>query len=148
MSDELIHIKEKLTEAGLKATHQRLVILEALMRMHFHPTADQIFEEIHLANPSISMGTVYKTLETFVKSGLLGRVYTSEGHMRYDSKLENHGHIYCSNTREIIDFYDDELNDLIVQFFRKKRVSNLRIRNISLNINGDKIDPAKDISIK
>lgn len=141
-------IKKALSDAGLKATHQRIVIYQATYKMNHHPTAEDIFKAIHKQNPSISMGTVYKTLETFVEENLLEKVFTREGHMRYETKTDNHGHIYCANTDEILDYYDSELDELIVQFFKKKRISNLHIKNITLQINANRIDPEKDISIK
>ena len=142
------HIKDRISESGLKVTHQRIVILDAVLQMNNHPTVEHIYENIKDANPSISLGTVYKTMETFVNNGLLSKVSTNEGQMRYDPKLDSHGHIYCTNTSEIIDYYDDELNDMILNFFKKKRVNNLKIKNITLQINGDKIDPEKDVLIK
>ena len=142
------HIKNRISESGLKVTHQRIVILDAVLQMNNHPTVEIIYEHIKDANPSISLGTVYKTVETFVNNGLLSKVSTNEGQMRYDPKLDNHGHIYCTNTSEIIDYYDEELNDMILNFFKKKRVNNLKIKNITLQINGDKIDPDKDVLIK
>ncbi|MCA6078011.1 Fur family transcriptional regulator [Fulvivirga sedimenti] len=141
-------VRQKIMNAGLRVTPQRMVILDAIQGMNNHPTADDIYLAIHPANPGISMATVYKTLETYVDSGLLQKVYTREGQMRYDPRIDNHGHIYCTNTGEIIDFYDDELNKIITAFFRKKKVSNIRISNISLQINALKTDPGKSISIK
>lgn len=148
LNNNYAHIKETLFQAGLKVTHQRIVIMDAVLELDNHPTVEQIYERIRDANPSLSLGTVYKTVETFVNNGLLSKVSTHEGQMRYDHKLDNHGHIYCDNTSEIIDYYDDELNDIILNFFKKKKVNNLRIKNITLQINGDKIDPDKDILIK
>ena len=142
------HIKERISASGLKATHQRIVILDAVLKMKNHPTVDYIYDNIKDANPSISLGTVYKTVETFVNNGLLSKVSTHEGHMRYDPKLDNHAHIYCTNTGEITDYYDDELNDMIIAFFKRKKVNNLKIKNISLQINGEKVDPEKDVFIK
>lgn len=141
-------VREQLLRAKLKATHQRMVVLEALNNCKTHPTVESIYDQVKPSNPSISLATVYKTLETFAEAGLISKVPTTEGHMRYDSNLSNHGHIYCLNTDEIIDYYDEELNNVIVDFFRKKRVSNLRIKNITLNINGDKLDPDKEVVIK
>ena len=141
-------IRERLIAVKLKATHQRIVILEAILDSMVHPTADLIYERLKPANPSISLATVYKTLETFVQAGLINKVSTIEGMMRYDGNLSNHGHIYCHNTDEIIDYYDEDLNRVIIDFFKKKRFSNLRIKNITLNINGDKLDPGKEVIIK
>ena len=140
--------KERLMEAGLKATHQRLVILDALQDSRQHPTAEQVYATIKPGNPTISLATVYKTLETFVENDLIHKVSTREGQMRYDPVLDNHGHIFCANTHEIVDYYDEELEDLITEFFKKKKVSNLKIKNITLQINGEKLDPDKEVSIK
>lgn len=140
--------REQLLSVKLKATHQRIVILDAVNDCMTHPTVDSIYEKLKPENPSISLATVYKTLETFVQAGLISKVATTEGMMRYDPNLSNHGHIYCHNTDEIIDYYDEDLNKVIVDFFKKKRVSNLRIKNITLNINGDKLDPEKEVIIK
>ena len=141
-------VRDQLLQVKLKATPQRMVVLEAINQSKTHPTVDSIYETVRPDNPSISLATVYKTLEAFAQAGLISKVATTEGQMRYDSNLSNHGHIYCHNTDEIIDYYDEELNKVIVDFFRKKRVSNLRIKNITLNINGDKLDPDKEIIIK
>jgi Fur family transcriptional regulator, peroxide stress response regulator len=140
--------KNLLVKAGLKVTHQRLVLYEAVRHMQHHPTVEQIYEVVRPEHPTLSLATVYKNLEAFFHHGLIGKVFSPEGHMRYDPRTENHGHIYCANTKEIIDFYDEELNQLITDFFRKKKVNNLRIKNISLQINGERLDPEKEVIIK
>ena len=59
-------IKEKITACGLKGTHQRIAIYDALLSLENHPTAEKIYNSIKKKYPTISLGTVYKTLETFV----------------------------------------------------------------------------------
>ncbi|MEO1051679.1 MAG: transcriptional repressor [Bacteroidota bacterium] len=144
---ELTEIKEQLTKANLKVTHQRLVVYSALLKLENHPSAEQVYEFVKPDNPSISLATVYKTLETFVQKGLLNKVSSPEGQMRYDPRLKDHNHIYCLNTKEIIDYFDEDLNNLILDFLKSKHLNNLRIKNISLHIKGDKIDPSKEVSI-
>ena len=140
-------IKDIISGHGLKVTHQRLVIYEALKEGKKHPTAEVIFEKIRKTNPSISLGTIYKTLEIFVEKELICRVNTSEGNMRYDVLIDNHDHIYCTNTKEIIDFKDEELNHIINDFFNKKKISNFDLKDVRLHITGEKIDPLKDVKI-
>lgn len=141
-------IKDLLNNNGLKSTHQRIVILDAVYQMHNHPTVEQVYDVVQANHPSISLATVYKALEIFTTHGLLAKVSSQEGQLRYDPKLDNHGHIYVGNTKEIIDYYDSELNNIILDFFKKKRVNNLKIKNITLQINGDKIDLEKEVQIK
>lgn len=148
MKERLADIREILSGAGLKATQQRMVVYQALLKtMNQHPTAERIFEVVRPQNPSISLGTVYKTLDIFVSNGLAGKVASDAGFMRYDINMEQHSHIYCSNTQEIIDYHDDELDQLIQQYFEKKNIRNLKIKNIHVQINGLKEDPAQKIEI-
>jgi len=149
MSEMLEEIREKLSSVGLKATQQRMVVYQALMQtMNQHPTAERIFEVVRPHNPTISLGTVYKTLDTFVSNGLAGKVASDAGFMRYDVNMEQHSHIYCTNTQEIIDYHDEGLDELIQQYFRKKNIKNLKISNIHVQINGLKEEPDQDIEIK
>ena len=69
---------------------------------------------------NISLGTVYKTLETFVENQLAKKVMTDDGYMRYDGMTATHHHIYCTNTQEIMDYEDAELLTLIKNYFAQK----------------------------
>ena len=141
------NIKDKLSAVGLKITQQRIVIYNALMQIPHHPSAEKIFEKVQFDNPSISLATVYKTLDTFVVAGLANKVPTNGGNMRYDANLDYHNHIYCTNTKEIIDYHNEELNELLENFFKKKQVRNMQIKDIRLQINAEKIDPDEDVEI-
>ena len=140
--------RNRLNGAKLKATHQRMTILAAMDDCKYHPKPEEIYDRIKVENPTISLATVYNTLDSFAKVGLISRVASVGGTIRYDSNMGAHGHIYCHNTDEIIDYYDEELNGLIIDFFKKKKVGNLKIKNITLNINGDKLDHDKEVTIK
>jgi len=146
LGQKRLHIfKETLAGIGLKVTQQRLVIYEALVEAENHPTAEEVYEKTKKRNPSISLGTVYKTLEIFVNKGLINRVNTPKGNMRYDGIIENHNHIYFRNTNEIMDFKDDHLAELIVNYLKGRKITNFNIKDIRLHITGDKIDPEKKV---
>ncbi len=140
--------KHLLQKSHLKATHQRVVILSIVLQCKNHPSTEQVYALTVKQVPSISLATVYKTLETFVAKGIISKTLTIEGQARYDPNLDAHGHIYSSNSNEIIDYADKELNALIGNFFKKKKVKNFHIKKISLNIIGDKIDVDKSIEIQ
>jgi Fur family transcriptional regulator, peroxide stress response regulator len=142
-------LRERIVESGLKATHQRIVVYEALVHLHKnHPTAEELHQHLKPANPSISLGTVYKTLDSFVEADLIRKVLTEEGGKRYDANTLAHSHIYCSNTKEIIDFEDSELEELLKDYFKKQQVDNFEIRSFSLQLTGKKVEANKKISIK
>jgi len=140
-------VKEKLVDAGLKATHQRIVILDMIICSKNHPSAEAIFDALKDHYPSLSLATVYSTLETFVNNKLINKVLVKDGAMRYDAHTDSHNHIYCTNTNEIIDFEDHELQQLITDFFLKKNIENLDIKDITLHIQGEKINKRKQIKI-
>lgn len=140
-------IKEKLALHGLKTTSQRLVIYEALYKNPQHPTAEKVFEWIHVANPSISLATVYKTLDTFADNGLVRRVASEDGSLRFDAHVDSHNHLYCTNTKEIIDFEDDMLQNMIQEFLNTKQFENFVIKDFQLQINGQKLDHQKTIQV-
>ncbi len=141
------HIQHRIKESGLKVTQQRLVIYTALLGTKSHPTTESIYEDVKQNNPSISLGTVYKTLETFVEFGLAKKVMTEDGIMRYDGYVHSHHHIYCTNTKEIIDYEDENLMLLIKNYLEEKKINNLKIDQISVQINGQKLSLSENVVI-
>ena len=141
-----MNTKNLLKMADLKATHQREVILSIVLSCNNHPSCDEVYALTKKKIPSISLATVYKTIEAFIKAGLITKTLTTEGQLRIDPNLTSHGHIYSTSSNEILDYFDEELNKVIGAFFKKKKVKNFHIKKISLNIIGDKIDPEKSLS--
>jgi len=140
-------LRGRIIESGLKATQQRILILEALVARHgTHPSAEEVFQQLQVANPGISLGTVYKTLDTFVEAELVSQVF-SAGSRRYDLLDETHSHIYCTNTKEIMDFSDPELNKLMAEFIQSRSFENFSIQHVSVQIVGRKTDPNQHITI-
>ena len=60
---KITEIRTRLTEKGLKVTPQRIAILEAIIKLNNHPTADNIIDYIRNYHPNIATATVYKVLE-------------------------------------------------------------------------------------
>ena len=125
-----------LKKSNLKVTPQRIAVLEALNNLTDHPTADRIKEYVVKNHPNIAVGTIYKTLETFVEKGLVNKVKTEQDVMRYDAILDNHHHLYCEDTERIEDFFDEQLNDMLQEYFKKKKISNFKVKDIKLQIIG------------
>lgn len=130
-------INQQLRDAGMKATPQRHAILEAVHIMNNHPTADQLIDYIRKTHPGIATGTVYNVLDAMVEKGLIKRVKTDKDAMRYDAITKNHHHIYCVETDRIEDYIDDELDEMLQAYFRKKKLPGFKIEGISLQIKGN-----------
>ena len=138
-------IKDKLIDKGLKVTPQRIAILDAIYSLGNHPTAEMIKAFIKDTHPGISPATVYKVLDALVENKLIKKVNTEKDVMRYDGILENHHHLYCSESNEIKDYSNEKLDQLLATFFRKHRISDFRIDEIKVQINGKFSKPKKQI---
>jgi Fur family peroxide stress response transcriptional regulator len=129
-------IREKIIEKGLKVTPQRIAILEAIVKLNNHPSADNIIDYIRKNHPNIATATVYKVLEALVENGLIKKVKTEKDIMRYDAFLEKHHHLYSSDSDRIEDYLDDELNEILGRHFEKKGIPGFKIEDIKLQIIG------------
>ena len=105
----LSDIREKIGNSGLRITPQRLAVLEAVIKLNNHPTADKIIKYVNATHPNIAVGTIYNILDTFMKSKLIDRIETDKDVMRYDATKEKHHHLYCSESNRIEDYFDDKL---------------------------------------
>ena len=129
-------LREKLRKKGLKVTPQRVAIYEAIVMLKNHPTAENVIEYIKANHPNISVGTVYKVLDSLVENELLKKVKTEKDIMRYDAVLSKHHHLYCAETERIEDYEDEKLNLLINEYFKKIKIKNFKVQDIKLQITG------------
>jgi len=133
---KLTEIRDKLIEKGLKVTPQRIAILEAIIKLNNHPTAENIIDTIRINYPNISTATVYKVLDALVVNGLIKKVKTERDVMRYDAIMKSHHHLYCSESDQIEDFVDTDLNEMIEKYFEKKRIPDFKIEDVKVQIIG------------
>jgi Fur family transcriptional regulator, peroxide stress response regulator len=138
--NNLEKIQKQLIDHDLKATHQRIVILDAVYKLRSHPTAEEIHQFVHKHNPTISLGTVYNTLDAFVGKGLVNLVRTHSEAARYDGFTDEHYHLINTETFELRDYYDEELSRLIKDFFAKKEIPSFRITGFRLDILGNSVN--------
>lgn len=99
-------VVEKLRESGIQPTHQRIIILDYIMKQEGHPTADEINRVLQKESPALSKATVYNTLKLFTQKGLIHMIATNQDENRYEIADHPHGHFICSKCSHI---YDIEL---------------------------------------
>lgn len=137
-------IRTILNSKGLRVTPQRIAVLKTLLGTRSHPTAEEIAQDVRDKNPNIAIGTVYNILDTFLEKGMVKLVKTDRDSMRYDAVLDSHHHIYDTSNNSITDYYDDELNRLLGDYFREKGIPGFEISELKLQILG-KYDTGKSI---
>jgi Fur family transcriptional regulator, peroxide stress response regulator len=99
-------------EHGLRLTHQRRTVLEALTEAQDHPTADQVYQRVHKRIPALSRGTVFRILDQFVGAGIIGKACHPGRGVRYDAITELHHHLVCMRCETMIDVFDRALDGI------------------------------------
>ena len=95
---------EALREAGLRLTPQRMAICRFLAGTDIHPTAQDVYQALKPAFPSLSLATVYNTLEALVSLGAvhaLGDAGDDTTH--YDANITPHINLVCIRCHRVLD---------------------------------------------
>ncbi len=129
-------ITKTLVNYGLKITPQRIAVLEAMHTINGHPTAEHIMEYVREKNPNIAVGTIYNILETFIEKGLVSKVKTDRDAMQYELTSAMHHHLYSQTSDRVEDYYDEELNAMLLDFFARKQIPNFTVQDIRLQLMG------------
>ncbi len=127
-------VNKLFNKLGLKLTMQRYAILDYLLNTKSHPSAEMIFNELKNKYPTITLSTVYNTLEIFEKKGIIKRVPTFSGTARYDADISPHLHLIISDKGEILDLYDQDIINMIHQHLKQKHNLDVDPNNIYLVI--------------
>ncbi|MBN2209572.1 MAG: transcriptional repressor [Candidatus Coatesbacteria bacterium] len=83
-------------DTDVRMTSQRCAILDAVKGVKSHPTADEVYEIVRQKLPSVSLGTVYRNLDTLSATGAIRRLGLEDGKMRFDGDTSTHYHVRCS----------------------------------------------------
>lgn len=87
----------------MRYSHQRELILKEVCKRTDYPTAEQLCTNLRAACPRLSLGTVYRDLNTLVEAGKIRRVSVPGFADRFGSIEAPRQHLYCRVCRRIID---------------------------------------------
>jgi Fur family peroxide stress response transcriptional regulator len=91
---------------NLKATPQRLVIIESIDR-YGHINIDNLYVEVKNKFNSISLATIYKNINSMISNMLLLEVKIPNEKSVYEITKEQHSHLVCKDCGEVIDINID-----------------------------------------
>src|SRR5512138_947771 len=100
---DVADVAARLREAGLRVTAPRVAVLEELERNRSHPNPLEVHRVLSARHPSLSLSTVYLTIEIFAKAGLLRRMPSRGGYLRVDGVVEAHDHAVCRRCGDVFD---------------------------------------------
>ena len=93
-------------------TRQKRIILDAVKSRDDHPTAEEIYSDVHRTDAKISRATVYRNLNQLAKNGEISGVDLVPDAGRYDRRNDRHHHMLCEVCGAVYDapveYSDDE----------------------------------------
>ncbi|MEG2322625.1 MAG: transcriptional repressor [Bacilli bacterium] len=96
----------------MKYSKQREVILQVVKESMVHPTAEMVYIEARKILPNISLGTVYRNLNSLHEKGYIKHIVMPNDSSRYDRTLNDHYHMYCEGCNKVFDISYDLLKHI------------------------------------
>ncbi len=107
------YITSSLKQANMRLTPQRIAICKLLSETDEHPTAAAIYDQIKGKYPSLSLMTVYNTLNTLVELGTVSALGNAgDGNIHYDGNTSPHINLACISCHKIIDIASPNIPQL------------------------------------
>lgn len=117
--DTLEELEAKCVQAGVKMTGQRRTVLQVLAESPDHPSVESVFDRAKALDPSISMATVYRTLNLLDDMNLVDRREFKQNFARFEVNAEHHHHLVDLETGEVIEFQNEKLEKLKEEIARE-----------------------------
>ena len=112
---------EALKKEGLRFTEQRKSIWDEITSSDDHREAEDIYLSLRKKNINVSRATVYRTIDVLVKNNLVRKLDIGDAPSKYENKIDSHhhDHMICLETGDIIEFYNEELENLQDEIAKK-----------------------------
>ena len=111
-----IEVESVLKAEGLRATKQRLDIWDELSATNKHRDIETILSSLKKKKINVSRATLYRTIDVFVKHGLLKKLILDDGKFLYEHNKKTitpqHDHIVCEDCGEIFEFFDNTISKI------------------------------------
>jgi Fur family transcriptional regulator, peroxide stress response regulator len=96
---------QKIREQGLKITPQRIAIIDVLADETLpHPGANSIYRQARKKAKSLSLSTVYATLNELCRLGIIKMLEFDKMENRYEGNINPHINLICKNCNRILDY--------------------------------------------
>jgi Fur family iron response transcriptional regulator len=119
--------QEKLRNAGIQPSAQRVAVADYVLETHEHPSADLVWKRVRETFPWISRATVYNTLNLFVEKGLLRRLNIAEDSVVFDPIVEIHHHFIDEKTGAIHDVPWDKVQVCNLETLREYEIHDYQV---------------------
>jgi Fur family transcriptional regulator, stress-responsive regulator len=94
---------DELRAAGLRVTHQRVAVLDAVRRLP-HADTDAVIRAVRAETGEISHQAVYDVLKALTDAGIVRKIQPLGHIARYEGRVgDNHHHVVCRSCGAIAD---------------------------------------------
>ena len=122
---------ELLQKHNLKATPQRLEIVHVLSN-NGHMNINDLYTNIQMKFPSISLATIYKNINIMLEKGFLLEVKLSDQKNVFELVKSEHSHVTCTRCNIVMDI-DLDVQDILS---KAQKASHYNLSSNSLIFNG------------
>lgn len=105
-------LEQRCAAAGVKMTEQRRSILRVLDEADDHPSVDTVYQRVREIDESVSIATVYRTLQMLEQLNLVQRHDFNESYSRFETNIEHHHHLIDVDSGEVVEFKNQEIEEL------------------------------------
>jgi len=118
--DNTKSLEQRCIDQGMKMTEQRRTIASVLSSATDHPDVEELHSRCVDLDSNISIATVYRTVRLFDAAGLIDRHDFGDGRARYEkSSDDHHDHLVDVKSGDIIEFHDEQIEELQTQIAKK-----------------------------
>lgn len=108
-------IIKALRTRGYKATSQRIAICRFAFDNRDHPTAENIYREVKRLHPTVSLSTVYNTLQVQKELHLVQELAFAQSETRIDSNIAPHVNVVCLRCGSVSDLDDRAVREVVAR---------------------------------
>ena len=106
-------IESKCKQKGVRLTDQRKLIAKVMSETESHPDINELHRKVNKFDSKISIATVYRTVKLFEEAGIVAKHDFKGSKSRYEqAPEEHHDHLIDVNSGEIIEFVNEEIEEL------------------------------------
>ncbi len=103
----------------MRYSKQRELVLQTVLDNKVHPNAEFIYNTLKEEHPELSLGTVYRNLNSLVKNNMLKKISIPNGSDCFDGTIAEHQHLVCTKCDKVTDICISELEKIRHNIYSK-----------------------------
>jgi Fe2+ or Zn2+ uptake regulation protein len=113
-------IMSDLRAQGVRVTTVRRAVITVLAADHSHQSPDDLAAAVQADHPDVHRSTIYRTLDSLEKLGVVDHVHLGHGRAVYHLSAETHHHLVCEVCGRVVhapaDLFDPLAADVLERY--------------------------------